>query len=142
MALLRSRSLLRTVCCGVAVLAACAQGLKFDLGATHGQERCIRNFVAKDTLVVVTATVGGEKGDGMSVNMNVSRQSTLDTGRWTLDTGWPAGCLAGCLVVWLRRSANPPEPTDQRCRRQRVRPRQGDHRGAADRIHVARRRRL
>ncbi len=49
--------------------------LKFDLQAHPGhnakQERCIRNFVAKDTLVVVTATVGGQKGDGQTVNMHV-----------------------------------------------------------------------
>ena len=51
--------------------------LKFDLQAYPGHnsrhERCIRNFVAKDTLVVVTATVSGEKGDGQTVNMHVSR---------------------------------------------------------------------
>lgn len=49
--------------------------LKFDLLAQPGHsaknERCIRNFVNKDTLVVVTATVGGSKGDGMVVNMHV-----------------------------------------------------------------------
>ncbi len=64
------RSLAQYVC-SLALLVACSQALKFDLGATHGQERCIRNTVAKDTLVVVTATVSGESGDGMSVNMNV-----------------------------------------------------------------------
>ena len=50
--------------------------LKFDLQAFPGHsskhERCIRNFVAKDTLVVVTATVSGQKGDGQTVNMHVS----------------------------------------------------------------------
>ena len=50
--------------------------LKFDLQAHPGHspkhERCIRNFVAKDTLVVVTATVSGQKGDGQTVNMHVS----------------------------------------------------------------------
>ena len=49
--------------------------LKFDLFASPGHssknERCIRNFVNKDTLVVVTATVGGSKGDGQVVNMHV-----------------------------------------------------------------------
>ncbi|MCJ1234742.1 vesicle coat component, partial [Varicellaria rhodocarpa] len=49
--------------------------LKFDIQAHtgHGQkyQRCIRNFVAKDTLVVVTATVSGAKGDGMTVNMHI-----------------------------------------------------------------------
>ena len=51
------------------------QALKFDLQAHTGggskYERCIRNFVAKDTLVVVTAIVGGNKGDGQVVNMHV-----------------------------------------------------------------------
>lgn len=50
--------------------------LKFDLQAHTGHsskyERCIRNFVAKDTLVLVTAIVGGSKGDGQMVNMHVS----------------------------------------------------------------------
>lgn len=50
--------------------------LKFDLQAHPGPNtknaRCIRNFVAKDTLVVVTATIGGQKGDGQMVNMHVS----------------------------------------------------------------------
>ncbi|KAI9780897.1 MAG: vesicle coat component [Peltula sp. TS41687] len=50
--------------------------LKFDLHAQpqhqrQKSERCIRNFVAKDTLVVVTATVGGTKGDGQEVNMHI-----------------------------------------------------------------------
>ena len=50
--------------------------LKFDLVAhqyrSHKSERCIRNFVSKNTLVVVTATIDGYKGDGMVVNMHVS----------------------------------------------------------------------
>lgn len=46
--------------------------LKFDLPATSGKtERCIRNFVSKDQLVVVTAIVSGQKGDGQRVNMHV-----------------------------------------------------------------------
>ena len=49
--------------------------LKFDLAAHMGHnsryERCIRNFVAKETLVLVTAIVDGQKGDGQSVNMHV-----------------------------------------------------------------------
>lgn len=49
--------------------------LKFDLIAQRGHsatnERCIRNFVNRDTLVVVTATVSGNKGDGQMVNMHV-----------------------------------------------------------------------
>lgn len=54
----------------------CVHALKFDIeafsqGDSRGK-RCIRNFVAKDTLVVVTATVDGTKGDGMILNMHVS----------------------------------------------------------------------
>lgn len=53
--------------------------LKFDLQAHTGHsaryERCIRNFVAKETLVLVTAIVSGSKGDGQMVNMHVSGQA-------------------------------------------------------------------
>lgn len=56
-----------------------AHALKFDLVAQYGHtgknERCIRNFVTKDTLVVVTATIGGNKGDGQQVNMHVRGQT-------------------------------------------------------------------
>jgi len=49
--------------------------LKFELIAQAGHsaknERCIRNFVTKDTLVVVTAIVSGSRGDGQMVNMHV-----------------------------------------------------------------------
>ena len=54
--------------------------LKFDLAAHTGHnskyERCIRNFVGKDTLVLVTAIVDGQKGDGQMVNMHVSLPET------------------------------------------------------------------
>lgn len=55
-----------------------ASGLKFDIQAhppgshSKSNERCIRNFVARDTLVVVTATVSGSRGDGQMVNIHVS----------------------------------------------------------------------
>jgi len=50
--------------------------LKFDLHAVNSHEsarheRCIRNFVAKDQLVVVTAILDGYRGDGQTVNMHV-----------------------------------------------------------------------
>lgn len=53
----------------------CVEALKFDVeafskGDKKGQ-RCIRNFVSKDTLVVVTATIDGYKGDGMTLDMHV-----------------------------------------------------------------------
>jgi hypothetical protein len=70
--------LLRTLC-SLLLFLACGEALKFDLeAASRGDAkgtRCIRNFVAKDTLVVVTATVDGYKGDGMVVNMHVSSES-------------------------------------------------------------------
>jgi p24 family protein delta-1 len=50
--------------------------LKFDLAAqppASKNERCIRNFVNRDTLVVVTAILDGRKGDGQVVNMHVRR---------------------------------------------------------------------
>ena len=49
--------------------------LKFDIAAHTGHsakyERCIRNFVSKNTLVLVTAIVSGHKGDGQVVNMHI-----------------------------------------------------------------------
>ena len=57
------------------LLFSCSQALKFDLHAysSHDQKpwRCIQNFVNRNTLVVVTATISGHKGDGMLVNMHV-----------------------------------------------------------------------
>lgn len=75
------RSLLQTLCSFLLFLGV-ANALKFDIAAHTGKEnikkeRCIRNFVAKETLVVVTAIVGGSKGDGMQVNIHV-RASCLD----------------------------------------------------------------
>jgi hypothetical protein len=62
--------------CGLLLLVSAANALKFDLIAHTGgeslkKERCIRNFVGSDTLVVVTSTVDGYKGDGMLVNIPV-----------------------------------------------------------------------
>ncbi|KAJ6257297.1 hypothetical protein Dda_8186 [Drechslerella dactyloides] len=37
-------------------------------GQSH---RCIRNFAAKDTLVVVTTIISGSKGDGQKVNIHI-----------------------------------------------------------------------
>ncbi|KAI1473963.1 emp24/gp25L/p24 family/GOLD-domain-containing protein [Daldinia eschscholtzii] len=68
------RGLLQYIC-SLVLLIASVNALKFDLVARGPNdkktERCIRNFVAKDTLVVVTAIVGGSKGDGMIVNMHI-----------------------------------------------------------------------
>lgn len=75
-----SQFFLRTFCSFILLLAA-AEALKFDIEAFGRGDpkatRCIRNFVAKDTLVVVTATVDGYKGDGMVINMHVSRDMDL-----------------------------------------------------------------
>lgn len=61
---------------GLACLLPFAAALKFEIQAHPGhesasKERCIRNFVAKDQLVVVTATVDGSRGDGQTLNMHV-----------------------------------------------------------------------
>ncbi|KAL8393031.1 hypothetical protein RB595_003003 [Gaeumannomyces hyphopodioides] len=86
MALLLPRPLLRYIC-SIVLFVACANALKFELQAQSGhgyydkQQRCIRNFVSKDTLVVVTAIVSGHKGDGMIVNMNIKDAVGNEYGR-------------------------------------------------------------
>ncbi|KAK8050515.1 endoplasmic reticulum vesicle protein 25 [Apiospora phragmitis] len=78
-----SRSLLHYLC-SIVLFVSSIQALKFDMQASHQhdrKERCIRNFVAKDTLVVVTAIVGGYKNDGMQVNMKVRDALGNDYGR-------------------------------------------------------------
>lgn len=70
------RSLLQYIC-SLVLFIACAQALKFDIEAKSQSSdrknaRCIRNFVGRDTLVVVTVIVSGSKGDGMSLNTHVS----------------------------------------------------------------------
>lgn len=64
----------------IAVIAPLAAALKFDLHpvAPHDAakyERCIRNFVAKEQLVVVTAILDGHRGDGQRVDMHVCAHS-------------------------------------------------------------------
>jgi len=77
----RPRSLLQQVCSVLLLLAVGAQALKFDIQAGNGHDknsrRCIRNFVSKDMLVVVTAIVDGYRGDGMQLNMHVSTGPVL-----------------------------------------------------------------
>jgi len=62
-----------------------ALSLKFDLQAHAGNsakhQRCIRNFVSEKTLVVVTATVSGSKGDGQSVNMLIKDTQDNEYGK-------------------------------------------------------------
>ncbi|KAI1177712.1 emp24/gp25L/p24 family/GOLD-domain-containing protein [Nemania sp. FL0916] len=68
------RALLQYIC-GLVLFIACIDALKFDLTAfptrDGKKERCIRNFVAKETLVVVTAIVSGSQGDGQMLNMHI-----------------------------------------------------------------------
>ncbi|KAJ2901480.1 putative endoplasmic reticulum vesicle protein 25 protein [Zalerion maritima] len=68
------------LCSTIFFLSSLTSALKLDLEANKPQ-RCIRNFVAKDTLVVVTATVGGSRGDGMTVNMHVKDAVGNEYGR-------------------------------------------------------------
>ncbi|KAI8625748.1 emp24/gp25L/p24 family/GOLD-domain-containing protein [Xylariaceae sp. FL1651] len=78
------RALMQYIC-GIVLFIASVNALKFDLTAIpkHDgkKERCIRNFVAKDTLVVVTAIVSGAKGDGMVVNMHIKDTVGNEYGR-------------------------------------------------------------
>ncbi|KAI0451693.1 emp24/gp25L/p24 family/GOLD-domain-containing protein [Xylaria acuta] len=68
------RALLQYIC-GIVLFIASVNALKFELTSTlqrdGKKERCIRNFVAKETLVVVTAIVSGSKGDGQVVNIHI-----------------------------------------------------------------------
>ncbi|KAK2791048.1 vesicle coat component [Onygenales sp. PD_10] len=76
---LRSVLLLSLLC-----LVQLSAALKFDLPAlSHNgkNERCIRNFVSRDQLVVVTAIVSGSKGDGQVVNMHIKDSMGNDYGR-------------------------------------------------------------
>lgn len=74
------KSLLRPLL-SLLILAQLTSALRFDLPAVSGHssknERCIRNFVLKDQLVVVTAIVDGNKGDGQMVNMHVCFSRTF-----------------------------------------------------------------
>ncbi|KAH9900283.1 endoplasmic reticulum vesicle protein 25 [Xylariomycetidae sp. FL2044] len=75
------RALLQYIC-SLVLLVASVNALKFDLQAQKNPpERCIRNFVAKDTLVVVTAIVGGSKGDGQRVDMRIKDAVGNEYGR-------------------------------------------------------------
>ncbi|KKA28536.1 hypothetical protein TD95_002243 [Thielaviopsis punctulata] len=70
--------------CSLLALSSSASALKFELVAAHSnhvKERCIRNFVGREQLVVVTAIVGGNKGDGMQVNMHIRDEVGNEYGR-------------------------------------------------------------
>jgi hypothetical protein len=68
--------ILRLVHLLLLVVAPLAAALKFDLHPVSPHdaakyERCVRNFVAKEQLVVITATLDGYRGDGQRVDMHV-----------------------------------------------------------------------
>jgi len=68
----------------LSVFGVLSTALKFDLQAVPSgtaKSRCIRNFVARYTLVVVTATVSGTKGDGQRVNIHIRDGLGNDYGR-------------------------------------------------------------
>ncbi|KAF8427005.1 emp24/gp25L/p24 family/GOLD-domain-containing protein [Tirmania nivea] len=67
----------------LSIFACLSAALKFEIQAQPSgvRPRCIRNFVAKDTLVVVTATVSGTKGDGQRVNIHIRDGLGNDYGR-------------------------------------------------------------
>ncbi|KAF8456452.1 emp24/gp25L/p24 family/GOLD-domain-containing protein [Kalaharituber pfeilii] len=67
----------------LSIFSVLCTALKFDIQAqpSGARPRCIRNFVAKDTLVVVTATVSGTKGDGQRVNIHIRDGLGNDYGR-------------------------------------------------------------
>lgn len=52
-----------------------AWALKFEMAAHTGHDakysKCIRNYAAQDTLVVVTATTDGFRGDGQTLSMTI-----------------------------------------------------------------------
>ncbi|KAK4236683.1 endoplasmic reticulum vesicle protein 25 [Achaetomium macrosporum] len=81
----RLRSLLQQVCGLLLLLAVGSHALKFDIQAGSGHDkqsrRCIRNFVSKDMLVVVTAIVDGYKGDGMQLNMHITDATGNEYGK-------------------------------------------------------------
>ena len=68
--------------------------LKFDIQAHPGHEatkyeRCIRNFVAKDQLVVVTVTASGSKGDGQKLNLHVCAPHLYKASKGSAISLWP-----------------------------------------------------
>lgn len=81
-----SKSLLAHLTTLLLLLAQVASALKFEMPAHHGhetpsKERCIRNFVARDTLVVVTVKTDGYRGDGQVLNMHIKDAVGNEYGR-------------------------------------------------------------
>jgi hypothetical protein len=90
--------LLRSISCALLLLVLpLAAALKFDLHAVQQHEaakheRCIRNFVAKEQLVVVTAILDGHRGDGQRVDMHVRCS-------WGFEHGSRAASSRGSMVA-------------------------------------------
>lgn len=110
--------------CSLLLLVGVASALKFELpahtgGESHRKERCIRNFVNRDTMVAVKSIVGGHKGDGMVVNIHVRRDP------------FHVNSQAKCLVKANMTVA------DSRCSWQRVRSSSGRCRREPRRLYLA-----
>ncbi|KAF2116420.1 emp24/gp25L/p24 family/GOLD-domain-containing protein [Lophiotrema nucula] len=79
--------LIRLLQCALLLVALpLSLALKFDIHAVQPHdaakhERCIRNFVAKDQLVVVTTITDGHRGDGQTLNMHIRDAMGNDYGR-------------------------------------------------------------
>ncbi|EGS18582.1 uncharacterized protein CTHT_0051870 [Thermochaetoides thermophila DSM 1495] len=77
--------LLQRVCSILLLLAVGATALKFEIQAGSGHDaksrRCIRNFVQKDQLVVVTAISDGYRGDGMQLSMHITDATGNEYGK-------------------------------------------------------------
>ena len=116
------------------ILLPFSWALKFDVAAHTGRERCIRNFVAKDTLVLVTAIVDGQKGDGQQVNMHVGLSLSLSF--WVVANHTLQGTHTHTSLVLTPCFAS--ACLDQGCRRQRIRAAEGYRGGDEDGVHVAR----
>lgn len=73
------------------LLLVCADALKFDIEAFQKgdsrSKRCIRNFVGRDTLVVVTSTIDGRKGDGMILDLQVGPHNCSLIEGWLIGEG-------------------------------------------------------
>lgn len=75
----------RLLGCLLLALLPLAAALKFDLHPVAPQDaakqqRCVRNFVAREQLVVVTAILDGYRGDGQRVDMHVCSIQQHDCG--------------------------------------------------------------
>jgi hypothetical protein len=123
--------LARLLSCVLLAILPLAAALKFDLHpvAAHDSaryERCIRNFVAREQLVVVTAILDGYRGDGQRVDMHVRCKHPIQHRH----------------ITRIRRCPTDMSGIDPRCNGQRLPPSQRCSRREPLRFHLARRLRL